>query len=169
MNKILVLFHLLWSVQLFAQGTQTPEIIQKQVKPGKAFLLKDNNAGGVYGELRDSSGILLFEYTYTASQNNQISDDELTENICFNIKPDRTGKFLLSGNDLVTAQGYYYRGCFCLNRGTHPMVSGTIRGVKMSRTTWYINANVVVKIQNGDSEQLVPKKVKGYFTITSQQ
>jgi hypothetical protein len=169
MKKFCILLSFLYSVQLFAQGTQTPEIISKQAKTGKAYFLRDNNAGGFYGEIRDSAPTILFEYTYTASQNNEISDDELTEMICFNIVPDRSGKFLLTGNDLKAAQGYFYRGCFCSNRGTHRMVSGNIRGVKMSHTQWYINANVMVKEKNGDNEQLVNKKVKGYFNIISPQ
>jgi hypothetical protein len=152
-------------MHLFAQGTQTPAIITKEVKTGKASILKDNNAGGFYSELRDSAETLLFAYDYTSPQNDQIADDELKEQLYFTIKPDRTGLFLLTDSDLLLAQGYYYRGCFCMNRGTHRMVSGTIRGAKMSKTTWYINANVMVKVKNGDSEQLVNKKVKGYFKI----
>jgi hypothetical protein len=152
-------------MQLFAQDKQTPEVFTKEVQTGKASVLKDNNAGGFYAELRDSAETILFQYQYTSAQNDAVADDELTEQICFTVKPDRTGKFLLTDDDLKRAQGYFYRSCFCMDRGTHPMVSGKIRGAKMSKTTWYINANVMVKVKQGDTEQLVRKKVKGYFNI----
>lgn len=168
MNRLLILIFTLLSLEVFAQGKQTPEKIIKEVKTGKAYILKDNNAGGYYGEERDSAGILSFEYHYIGAQNDQVADDELSEIVYFNIKPDKTGKFLLSGNDLKQAQAHFYRGCFCMNRGTHLIESGTIRGVKMSKTTWYINANVMVKMQNGDSHEMVNKKIKGYFNIITQ-
>ena len=168
MKKYLFILFSFLSAQLFAQGTQTPEKITKEVQTGKAYLLKDNNAGGYYGELRDSANMLMFEYRHVSAQNDQIADDEVSEMIYFNVQPDRTGKFMLTGDDLKNAQGHFYRGCFCMNRGTHLIVSGKIRGAKMSKTTWYINADVMVNVQNGDSKELVNKKIKGYFTIVPQ-
>jgi hypothetical protein len=165
---LIVLFSFL-GIQVFAQGKQTPEITTREVKTGRAILLKDNNTGGFYGEEKDSAGILLFAHIYKASQNDQIADDELTEMLFFNIQPDKTGKFQLnSPEQLQRAQAHFYRGCFCLNRGTHLIQSGTIRGAKMSKTTWYINADVMVNVKNGDSHELVNKKIKGYYKIIPQ-
>jgi hypothetical protein len=111
--------------------------------------------------------MLLFVYAYKSAQNDQVSDDEYAEMVYFNVVPDRTGKFLLSGKELQQAQAHFYKGCFCMDRGTHLIVSGTIKGTRMTKTTWYINANVVVEIKTADSKQLVNKKIKGYYNITA--
>lgn len=168
MKKYLLILFSFLSVQLFAQDTQTPAQITREVKTGKASLLKGNGADGYYGEVRDSSEMLLFEYRYTAAQKEHIADDEYLEMLSFNIQPDKTGKFLLSGDDLKNAQGFFYKSCFCADRGSFLMVSGKIRGAKMSKTTWYINVDVMVNVKSGDSQKLVNKKVKGYFTIIPQ-
>ena len=167
MNKLFFIVCSILSITIFAQGNRTPEKITQEAKIGKATMLKDNNAGGFYAETVSDTSTLLFEYNYTSSQQDEIADDELKEIISFNIVPNRTGKFLISGKELVNAQANYYKGCFCMDRGSHTIVSGTIRGAKMSKTTWYVNIQVMVSLKIGENYQLIPKKVKGIFTIVN--
>jgi hypothetical protein len=169
MKNILSIISLLLSITAFSQSVQIPASTIMEARMGEATVLKDNNAGGVFAEVADSLGIVRFTYQYKSSENERIADDELTEIITFNIKSDKTGKFLLTGNALTKAQGSFYRGCFCRDRGTFPIVSGTIRGAKLTKTTWYVNLNVNISVKVGNSEQIVSRKVKGIFNIIPQQ
>ena len=153
------------AMQLFAQDKITPAKKTFEAKTNQAIVLKDNGANGIYAEITDKSNSVMFEYKYIASQNDAMSDDEYTETLAFNIVPDKTGKFTLKGGDLQKAQGYFYKGCFCMDRGYMPIVDGIITGAKLSKTVWYVTINVTVKSKQGEAEQLITKKIKGKVTI----
>lgn len=167
MKNLLLFISCFVSVQLFAQDNITPAVKTFEAKTGKAIALKDNNANGIFADITDNNHSVMFEYKYTGAQNDAMSDDEYTEILAFNIIPDKTGKFVLKGDDLKKAQAYLYKGCFCLDRGYSPVISGTITGTKVSKTTWYVNINVKVKTKQGDSVQIITKKIKGKVTIVS--
>ncbi|MES2559521.1 MAG: hypothetical protein V4590_07270 [Bacteroidota bacterium] len=167
MKKLLVFISCIATLQLFAQDRMTPAVKTFEARTGKAIVLKDNNANGIYADITDNSSSVMFEYKFTASQNDAMSDDEYTETLGFNIVPDKTGKFVLKGEELRKAQGYFYKGCFCMDRGYAPIIDGIITGVKLSKTTWYVSVNVQIKTKQGDSEQTITKKLKGKFTITA--
>jgi hypothetical protein len=166
MNKLLFLLCCFIAIGAYAQrDKQTPAITLMEVKTDRAAVLKDNGANGFYADIRDSIGALLFEYNFTAAQNDGIADDEYKEIIGFTVIPDRTGKFELKGDALKASAGYLFKGCFCIDRGTFAITGGTIKGTKMSKTTWYINANVTITIKQGENTTTVTKKIKGIFKI----
>jgi hypothetical protein len=157
---------LLVATTIFAQpDKKTPAVTVREAKEGRAVVLKDNGAGGIYSDMTDSSNTVLFEYNFTAAQVNGIADDEYKEIIGFNIVPDKTGRFVLSGDQLKSANAYFYKGCFCMDRGSWPVTGGTVRGTKMSKTTWYINAELQVSSRMGDQPVTHTKKIKGIFRI----
>lgn len=167
MKNLLIFISCFGVIQLFAQDKMTPAVKTFEAKIGKAIVLKDNNANGIFADITDNSSSVMFQYKFIGAQNDAMSDDEYTEIVAFNIVPDKTGKFVLKGDDLKKAQGYLYKGCFCLDRGYSPIVDGTITGAKLSKTTWYVNINVKVKTKQGDSEQIITKKIKGKVTISA--
>ncbi len=154
-------------MQLFAQDKMTPAIKTFAARTGKAIVLKDNGANGIYADITDSKNSVMFEYKFIAAQNDAMSDDEYTETVAFSIIPDKTGRFVLKGDGLKKAQGHFYKGCFCLDRGYAPIIDGLITGTKLSKTTWYVTIDVKIKIKQGDTEQIVSKKLKGKFIIVS--
>lgn len=168
MKNALLLIGCLGAMQLLAQDKMTPAVKTFEAKTGKAIVLKDNNANGIFADITDNDNSVMFEYRFTASQNDAMSDDEYTETVGFNIVPDKTGKFVLKGDDLKKAQGYFYKGCFCMDRGYAPIIGGTITGAKLTKTVWYVNINVQVKVKQGDNEQIITKKLKGKVNIVTQ-
>jgi hypothetical protein len=54
-----------------------------------------------------------------------------------------------------------------MDRGYTPLIDGSITGTKLSRTTWYIKFNVSYKSKQGESEQIITKKLAGKFTIVN--
>ncbi len=168
MKKSLLLLGLFVSLSMFAQAQKTPAVTILEAKEKKAVVKQMNQGGGFYTNNTDSANTILFEYNYTGAQNNQISDDEYKEIIGFNIVPDKSGKFMLTSNDFSAANVYFYKSCFCIDRGTYAAVSGTIRGAKMSKTTWYVNMNIKVNTSKNENPVWVTKKVKGIFNIVSQ-
>ncbi len=155
----------LFSTTVWAQ--QTPAKIEREVLLDRAAILIGYPDGTLNSEQRDSSGLLLFQYRYTAAQQEGIADDEYIEQIGFTIVPDKTGKFILTGKQLETAQAYLYKSCYCTDRGTFAITSGTIKGTRMSKTEWYINLNIKVQTGRGENKQTVTKKLKGTFNIVS--
>jgi hypothetical protein len=167
MKYFVITIFLLNNIIGFAQSKTTPAVITREAKNSVSIALKDNGADGYYAEQTNLSGIITFEYNYTAAQQEGIADDELKEIIAFQIKPDKSGKFTLTNDDLKKANAYFYRGCFCADRGTHLITSGNIRGARMTRNTWYINMQVTADVKQGENLQKVTKKLKGYFTLVN--
>jgi hypothetical protein len=165
MNRSLILLCCIFTFGAFAQGTSTPAVKIQEAKYGKAVVFSDNGAGGFATNNVDSSSTILFEYNYKAAQINEIADDEYREIIGFNIVADKTGKFEVKGDAIKKANGYLYKGCFCIDRGNSPIVGGTIKGVRMTKTTWYINADLKISINKGEAAVVVSKKIKGTFKI----
>jgi hypothetical protein len=148
---------------VFAQGKQIPAQTERTVKVGESILLKKDEGGYLYSELTKDLNSVVFEFNHTTSHMENVADDELKEIISFNIKPTKSGKFTIKGNQLVNANAYYYKGCFCADRGTHQIVDGNIRGAKLSKTTWYISGVVKVKIKLSEGEQIIERRFKGTF------
>lgn len=167
MKKLLVFINCCVALQLFAQDKITPAVKSFEALSGKTIELNDNGANGVYANIIEKKGMVLFRYTFTASQNESVTDDEYTETLAFTYTPDKTGRFTLKGEALKKAKAYFYKGCFCMDRGYMPILDGVITGTKMSKTTWYVKMNVSYKSKQGDSEQIVTKKLTGTFTLTN--
>lgn len=147
------------------QEKPTPAITIMQARTGKAAVLKDNGSDGFYADIVDSAAAILFEYNFTAAQMNSIADDEYKEIVGFTVIPDKTGKFKLKGDALRAANGYLFKGCFCIDRGTAPIIDGSIKGTRMSKTTWYISLDVKISSRQGNATTITSKKLKGIFNI----
>lgn len=148
-----------------AQGKYVPAKTVMEARYGKTLVLNEST-GSLYAEEKEAKQGVVFEWNYTSGQHEAVADDELKEIIGFQFTPDKTGKFTLSGQEqLEAANAYFYRGCFCSERGTFRIVDGTIRAVRMSKQIWYVNGTVQVKTKQG----LITKTVKGTFRIIPAQ
>lgn len=148
-----------------AQGKYVPAKTVMEARYGKTITLNEST-GSLYAEEKEAKQGVVFVWNYTSGQHEAVADDELKEIIGFHFTPDKTGKFTLQGQEqLQAANAYFYRGCFCSDRGTFRITDGTIRAVRMSKQTWYINGTVQVKAKEGDSEKMITKTFKGTFRI----
>lgn len=93
----------------------------------------------------------FFEFSHQSEENPEVSDDEMTETIGFEVVPNRTGRFELKNEQLTGAKAYYMLGCFCKERGYSRIEHGTIKGVRLSMNQWLINVDVQLKV--GESER----------------
>jgi hypothetical protein len=168
MKKLMLILICCMSLQSIAQDKMTPATKTYRARKGKTIELKDNGSNGVFAEITERESALLFEYTFIASQNDAVTDDEYTETLAFTITPNKSGIFNLKGSDLRKAQAYFYKGCFCMDRGYFAITDGTITGRKLNKTTWYISVNVSYKSKQGDSEQTHHRKLSGKFNIVAQ-
>lgn len=158
-----LLLMLCLSCGLYAQ--QTPAKVTLEVLTNQASVIVQYPDSSLNTELRDSSGILLFRYIYETPQEEGISDDEVTEQITFNVKPNKSGKFVIKGKHLKAAQAAFYMGCFCLKRGTFAIKSGTIKGTKMNQTQWLIKMKVKVIVGKGENQQTRTEEINACYHI----
>jgi len=87
---------------------------------------------------------LVFEYEYSAEDKVDISDDEYSEFIRFEINPALT-EFTYKNAELSDIKTVFTKNCFCgfmyeLNKDEAPI--GTISGLKISQTEWTISIDV---------------------------
>jgi hypothetical protein len=87
---------------------------------------------------------LVFEYEYSAEDKVDISDDEYSEFIRFEINPTLT-EFTYKNAELSDIKTVFTKKCFCgfmyeLNKDEAPI--GTISGLKISQTEWTISIDV---------------------------
>lgn len=102
----------------------------------------------------------IFEYIYQASENPDVSDDELTEIVCFQLPNTGSLSFTLKDSALIKAKAYFMRGCFCPDRGYVLLNQGIIQGKKLSDKIWSISINVTVSGSQGEYQRKYSGKFK---------
>lgn len=80
---------------------------------------------------------LVFEYFFTADEEPNIADDEYSERIIFEISPELEA-FSFSASELISANTYFDKYCFCLIEGSIPIAEGSISGMRIDSSTWDI-------------------------------
>ena len=96
-----------------------------------------------YGNIEEGSN-LVFEYEYSAEDEVNVSDDEYSEFIRFEINPSLT-EFNYEGSELSDIHAVFSKSCFCFfdydsDKDVEP--TGTISGKKISQTEWNISIDV---------------------------
>lgn len=90
---------------------------------------------------------LVFNYTHTYRDCKNISDDEGSEILVFEIsKTDNS--FDVSGAALSTINCYSQASCFCGNINAIAITGGRIKGTKVAENRWMIDANVTNAVTN---------------------
>ncbi|WP_299555476.1 hypothetical protein [Seonamhaeicola sp.] len=96
-----------------------------------------------YGNIEQGSN-LVFEYEYSAEDDVNVSDDEYSEFIRFEINPTLT-EFNYENGELLDIKAVFSKSCFCYfeydpNKDVPP--TGTISGKRISQTEWNISIDV---------------------------
>lgn len=101
---------------------------------------------------------LVFNYRFTASQNDLISDDEYGERIIFEIDANATA-FNYSDDELASILSYFNHYCFCANIGSIQIIDGQISGQKINGQNWDVSINVTFLI----NDTLETRSINGVF------
>ncbi|MFT5216811.1 MAG: hypothetical protein ACI83H_001940 [Glaciecola sp.] len=103
---------------------------------------------------------LVFNYRFTASQDDYISDDEYGERIIFEIDANATA-FNYSDDELASILTYFNQYCFCANTGSILIINGSINGLKSNGTNWDIDIDITVQVGNDTR----PINISGIFKL----
>jgi hypothetical protein len=109
----------------------------------------------------DTGKDLVFEYYMRADERADMSDDEYTEKILFSA-PKNVKSFNYTGK---TLNAVFLRGCFCMDRGWHPISDGFIKGKKINSTTWIVEMDIMTKADPSRNANAITKKIKATFKI----
>lgn len=120
-------------------ATDNPEIIEYKFYKSSTIAIDTNDD---YGFATTEAGQnLVFEYFFTAREEPNVADDEYSERIVFEIDAS-VESFSLSGDDLILANTFFDKYCFCELTGSIPISSGTITGEQLDADTWSIDIEV---------------------------
>lgn len=103
---------------------------------------------------------LVFIYEFVEDDEPDISDDEYTERIIFEIDPELSS-FNITDVSLAQLNMYFNRFCFCPNIASIQVLSGTAKGSKINSEKWKITLDITFEIDNN----LVERQIEGVFRI----
>ncbi|MBT8279491.1 MAG: hypothetical protein KJO41_10845 [Bacteroidia bacterium] len=92
---------------------------------------------------------LVFEYRFISENDPDISDEEYSNVILFEIDP-LLNEFSVTDAELQSISAYFTRYCFC-NLHSIPISNGSIHGTKLSTTKWNISIHVTVDLGFDDT------------------
>jgi hypothetical protein len=121
----------------------TDEII-KYTYATNSKIVTQNADGITFADIEDGDN-LVFNYRFSASQNNDISDDEYGERIIFEIDANAQ-EFNYSDNELISILTYFNQYCFCANIGSIQIINGSINGSKSNGQNWAIDIDITFEI-----------------------
>ena len=101
----------------------------------------DNNEEVVNGLTIRSGTLRVFEMQYMFDDEPNISDDELTEYLRFEVPMDLDSFLLSTDTELADAQAYWLRSCFCAGPLAHS-VSGSIEGSRIDEDTFEVTVDL---------------------------
>lgn len=104
------------------------------------------NADNFYPEIKAGEKV-VFKYTFHASENPMVTDDELSENVIFEV--DASWNSFVFIKKLAMAKPMYQLGCFCAERGYYEITGGKIRGKKLKNGNYAIAGKVTMQFKNG--------------------
>ena len=155
MRKFLLIAGILINTLVFAQTTKmTPASTStKWVKNTKIDFVYSQPDSASFSPERRNGKDWFFEFKHTAEENPEMSDDEKTEIIGFQIAPVKGNSFTLKNKQLQKARAYYLLGCFCKDRGFKLISKGSIVGKKINATTWMVTIDVTIATNDGQIQQ----------------
>jgi len=100
---------------------------------------------------------IVFHYSLQRPENPDRSDDELTENIVFEIDSN-LNTFDYSNQELIPLLTYYFESCFCLHEVVE-IISGHVSGQKINETKWNLTLILNISLQGST----ITKNISGDF------
>lgn len=107
-------------------------------------------------ELRDGS-MWYFAHTFRAQEYVEIADDEYSEVFAWQMPPTNNRRVVLRDEQLVAANAYFLKACFCTDRGFHKVKSGTVSMLRQSNGWWRVNYNLVIESKEGAPDMVVKR------------
>ena len=101
---------------------------------------------------------IVFHYILQRPQNPNIADDEVSENIVFQIDSNLT-EFNYSNQDLIPLMTHYFESCFCLPESVE-IISGNVSGQKINETKWDLTLDLNINFQGST----ITKNIIGRFS-----
>lgn len=148
----------LWQFAVHAQTDSiTPARINYTFFSDKTLLFTANEQK-LYPELKDGK-MVVFQYSKQHAENPSISDDELYESVQFEVNP--TWNNFIFRKKLPLCKPIYNLSCFCIGRGYYQPVSGYIKGKKLPNGNYFIEADLLIKYESGNTKKIT---FKGEFT-----
>jgi len=86
---------------------------------------------------------IVFKYSYYYPEDYHIDDDEVVDNLTFEIDKNLT-EFEYLDSEITKTKCSFQLSCFCPVRGVCLVKSGIISGKKISSSEWQISACVVI-------------------------
>jgi len=108
--------------------------------------------GGLFYQINPGNNI-VFNYTHTGPNCKNLADEEYVENLVFQI-PAGTTNFIFQNNQITNAFCFFKKTCFC-NNFALPVISGNIKGTKISTVKWKIEINIDVP---GSTDKIILDK-----------
>ena len=115
-----------------------------------------SDMGRLFYQINPGSNI-VFRYTHIGPHCNNIADEGYTDYVVFQV-PSSTTSFIYQDSQLSGMLVLFNRVCFCVP-GAHSVVSGTVKGTKISSSKWNIEINVALP---NTSDKLIINKT---FTL----
>jgi hypothetical protein len=143
-----------------AQGDKmNPEKISYTFTAGKTIqLLGNEKERSLYPEVKQGN-MVVFNYTKRSAENPDITDDEQTESVLFEVAPSWNS--FVFRKKLPMSKATYNLGCFCVERGYFNITGGYIKGKKLVNGNYLIEADATITFSTGVVKSI---KFKGEFT-----
>lgn len=148
MNK-LILISILVLISTFATNAQGINNVPNPAKTETNVFVKSeiqiNGNEESFNPKIVAGNLWVLQYDHRFEEYPDVTDDERSESLLFQIPQQRESSFLLSGAEQITsAKVIYNKSCFCPDGGYFKITEGRISGIKLNDTTWEINANFMV-------------------------
>lgn len=156
---ISVLVFLLFSGCKSDNGDYTPEIIKGNILAGKQINIKYNEAAKANYYSIGAGDKTVFEYRHSASQNIEITDDEYSESLAFELNlneiPSGFNHFRYENDAIEGIKGFYQQSGGWVRGGTYKINKGSIEGTKISDTQWKVIVSILTTPIYPDEEPKV--------------
>jgi hypothetical protein len=96
-----------------------------------------------------AGALWYFSHTFRAQEYLEVADDEYSEVFAWTMRPTNARRITLRDQQLVDANAYFLRACFCTDRGFHKVKSGTVTMLRQSNGWWRVSYNLVIASKEG--------------------
>lgn len=143
MNKLITLLTLV--LLTTACGSKTSGSRDRQFDINKAITFNENEPFNSYAIIDGEQ--MVFKYSYNHPQDDNISDDELTEIFVFTVSSGKSSFKFTTDNiaDDPALSMAYSRLCFCGYNENFRPVAFSASGTKISTTKWEVKFDVTFK------------------------